>query len=67
MSDGQTRPPRALTEHERARLDYARRELESARAEDLEDLDAAGLIFMIERLRGRLSEVLDLVDEIKRP
>ncbi|MFF0512406.1 hypothetical protein [Streptomyces sp. NPDC004250] len=67
MSDGQTSPPRALTDHERARLDYARRELESARAEDLEDLDAAGLIFMVERLRGRLSEVLDLMDEIKRP
>ncbi|MFE2353492.1 hypothetical protein [Streptomyces parvulus] len=60
----QSHPTGALTELQRARVDYARRDLESFRAEDLTQLDAAGLIIMVERLRGRLGDVLDLVDEV---
>lgn len=64
MTDEQSRPLRDLTDLQRARIDYARRDFASARAEDLAQLDAAGLILMVERLRGRLGETLDLIDEI---
>lgn len=56
------RPP--LTDMQSARLDYARRDLETARAADLAQLPPAGLILQIERLRGRLDDMLQLVDEI---
>lgn len=59
---GQTR----LTDLQRTRVDFARRDLESARAEDLAQLDAAGLILVVERLRGRLADVLEVVGEIAR-
>lgn len=52
-----------LTDTQHACLDYARRDLEDARAEDLARLDAASLILLVERLRSRLGEVLDLLDE----
>ncbi|MEU5596716.1 hypothetical protein [Streptomyces sp. NPDC020298] len=65
MTDEQPRPrPGALTDIQSARLDYARRDLEYARAEDLAQLEAAGLILLIERLRGRLGDVLAVVDEV---
>lgn len=56
-------PLTALSDLQRSRIDFARRDLEYARSEDLAQLDAASLILMVERLRGRLGDVLDLVDE----
>lgn len=67
MTDEQSPPHTGpLTDTQRTRIDFARRDLEYARAEDLAQLDAAGLILMVERLRGRLCDMLDLVDEIAR-
>lgn len=64
MHDNPTsgRPP--LTDIQASRLDFARRDWESARSEDLGQLDPASLILLVERLRGRLGDVLTLVDEI---
>jgi hypothetical protein len=56
------RPP--LTDMQSARRDYARRDYEAARAADLAQLDAAGLILLIEHLRGRLGDTLNLLDEV---
>lgn len=53
-----------LTNIQAARADYARRDWEYARSEDLAQLDAAGLILLVERLRGRLGETLQVIDEI---
>jgi hypothetical protein len=55
---------RPLTPTQATRLDYARRDLDSARAEDLSQLAPAGLILIIERLRGRLDDMVNLVDEV---
>lgn len=52
-----------LTDLQRARIDYARRDLEYARAEDLAQLQEAGLILLVERLRNRLGDMLDLLGE----
>lgn len=54
----------ALTNLQRDRLDFARRDLEDARARDLSDLDAARLILIITRLCSRLDDTLNLVDEV---
>lgn len=67
MTDEQPTPTRALTDLQRSRIDFARRDLDSARGEDLVQLGADGLILMVERLRGRLADVLDLIDEIEQP
>jgi hypothetical protein len=65
MTDEQSRPhPGPLTDLQRARIDYARRDFEYTRAEDLSQLDAHGLILMIERLRIRLDDMLQLIDEM---
>lgn len=56
--------PGRLTSSQLTRIDFARRDLETARAEDLAHLDAAGLILRIERLRGRLGDMLDVIDEV---
>ncbi|MFD8805544.1 hypothetical protein [Streptomyces sp. NPDC059597] len=56
-----------LTDLQRARIDYARRDLDYTRSEDLPHIDAAGLILLVEKLRFRLSDMLDLVDEVCRP
>lgn len=53
-----------LTATQLARVDYARRDLDYARSEDLAQLEAAGLILLVERMRSRLDDILDLVDEI---
>ncbi|MGW3023228.1 hypothetical protein [Streptomyces sp. NPDC001221] len=58
-------PP--LTGLQASRLDFARRDLEYARAEDLAQLDDAGLILLVEKLRGRLDDILDLVNEVTQP
>ncbi|MGW3144818.1 hypothetical protein ACWDG1_09085 [Streptomyces sp. NPDC001177] len=57
-------PTGPLTDTQRARIDFARRDLEYARAEDLAQLDCAGLILVIEKLRRRLDDMLALVDEV---
>jgi len=56
-----------LTALQLARLDYARRDLESARAEDLTQLPADGLILLVARLCTRLDDTLCLVREISPP
>ncbi|MCG0062214.1 hypothetical protein L0F81_02745 [Streptomyces tricolor] len=57
-------PPGPLTDFQRARIDYARRDLEYARAEDLAQLPHDGLILLLERLRTRLDDTLSLIEEI---
>lgn len=65
MTDEPSHPPAGpLTDTQLARIDFARRDLEYARAEDLAQLDDAGLILVIEKLRGRLDDILTLVDEV---
>jgi hypothetical protein len=65
MSDEQPSPHRGtLTDIQRTRIDFARRDWEYARSEDLAQLDDAGLILLIEKLRGRLGDMLDLADEL---
>lgn len=61
-----TAPGRTLTNFQASRLDFARLDLEAARAQDLGQLDAAKLILVIERLRGRLDDMINLVDEVTR-
>jgi hypothetical protein len=56
-------PQGPLTDIQKARLDYAHRDLDYARTEDLAQLDAAGLILLVERLRGRLDDMLSLIAE----
>jgi hypothetical protein len=64
MSDEQSRETAgALTDVQRSRIDFARRDLDYARSEDLAQLPTAGLILLVERLRGRLGDMLDLIDE----
>jgi hypothetical protein len=65
MTDEQSREtPGALTDVQRARIDFARRDLDYARSEDLAQLPTAGLILLIERLRTRLDDTLQLIDEV---
>jgi hypothetical protein len=64
MTDEQSREtPGVLTDVQRSRIDFARRDLDYARSEDLAQLPTAGLILLVERLRGRLGDMLDLIDE----
>lgn len=56
--------PGRLTDTQRSRIDFARRDLEYARSEDLAQLEGGGLIILVERLRGRLDDMLNLVDEV---
>jgi hypothetical protein len=62
-----TNPGRTLTDSQATRLDFARRDLDNARAADLAQLDAAGLILMVERLRNRLGDTIDLITEMSHP
>ncbi|MFF7947040.1 hypothetical protein [Streptomyces griseorubiginosus] len=55
--------PGRLTEGQKTRIEFARHDLDHARSEDLSKLDAAGLILLVERLRGRLGDMLDLIAE----
>ena len=52
-----------LTDEQRSRIAFARRDLDEARTADLAELPGASLILLVERLRGRLDDVLQLVDE----
>lgn len=69
MSDEQTQadPHTTLSPSQAARVDFARRDLESARAADLTQLPPAGLILVVERLRTRLDDMLTLVNETTKP
>lgn len=53
-----------LTDLQRSRIDFARRDLESARAEDLSQLPADGLILLVEKLRRRLDDTLQVICEL---
>ena len=53
-----------LTDEQRSRLDFAHRDLDEARTADLGEMSGASLILLVERLRGRLDDVLQVVDEI---
>jgi hypothetical protein len=53
MTDEPSHPHTALSDSHRVRIDFARRELEAARAADLAQMAPAGLIFQIERLLPR--------------
>jgi len=66
MTDEQPRTATgaALTNLQRDRIDFARRDHESTRAEDLAQLDEAGLILVIERLRRRLDDTLQILHEV---
>jgi len=57
-------PEQHLTNEQTARLDFALRDLESARAAELGQLPPGRLILIVERLRGRLDDMIQLVDEI---
>lgn len=68
MTDESSRPtpptPGPVADLHRTRIDFARRDWEYARSEDLGQLDSAGLILLVEKLRGRLGEMLDFADEV---
>jgi hypothetical protein len=66
MTDEQADPTvsRALTDIQRDRVCFARCDYETARAEDLARLPPASLVLLVERLRGRLGDMLDLIDEV---
>lgn len=68
MTDEQPRTATgaALTNLQRDRHDFARQDYEDARAKDLSRLPRAHLILLVERMRGRLGDMLDLVNEITR-
>jgi hypothetical protein len=53
-----------LTDLQRACIEYARRDYEQLRTEDLARLSDAALILLLERLRIRLYDMLQLIDEI---
>lgn len=53
-----------LTPTQATRLDFARRDLETARAAELTGLAPDDLILTVERLRGRLDDMIRLVDEL---
>ena len=65
MNDEPSRTPaRPLTDLQRTRIDYARRDLDQARGADLAELPPDGLILLIEKLRRRLDDTLQLIGEI---
>lgn len=66
-SEQSSTTPGRLTNEQRTRVEFARRDLEYARSEDLAQLPAEGLILLVERMRGRLGDILDLVEEIAPP
>lgn len=69
MTDEQARATTgpAFTSLQSDRVAFARRDLDAARAEDLAHMPRAHLILLVERLRGRLGDALDLIDEIRYP
>lgn len=65
MTDEQPPPAQglSLTDLQRDRVSFARQDYEAARAEDLAGLPPASLILLVERMRGRLGDMLDLIEE----
>ncbi|MEV3857706.1 hypothetical protein AB0J38_25700 [Streptomyces sp. NPDC050095] len=59
-----TPAPNKLTPEQAARLDYARRDMDAARAHELEQIPSAGLILLVTRLLTRLDDMLLLVEEV---
>lgn len=57
--------PGSLSDAQRTRIDFARHD--PARSEDVAQLDPAGLILLVEHLRGRLDDILRLLDEVVPP
>jgi len=67
MTEQPDPPPRhTLTNEQTTRLDFTRRDLDHARTEDLAQLEKPELILLVERLRSRLDDTIQLVDEITR-
>ena len=64
MTDEQPPPRLALTGLQRDRIEYARRDLEDARAADLTQMPAANLVLLVEKLRRRLDDTLKVLDEV---
>ncbi|MFI1562221.1 hypothetical protein ACH4ZX_04005 [Streptomyces sp. NPDC020490] len=56
-----------LTDIQRTRVTFAHRDLDFARTAELTNLDQAALILLVERLRGRLDDALQVIDEIAHP
>jgi hypothetical protein len=54
-----------LTDDERTRVSQASADLDEARLADLTQLDTAGSIRMIERLRSSLDDVLQLLRDLQ--
>lgn len=67
MTDEQPPPRLALTGLQRDRIGFARQDLEDARAVNLTQMPAAGLVLLVEKLRRRLDDTLKVVDEITAP
>jgi len=69
MTDEQPRTATgaALTNLQRDRLDFARRDLDDARTVNLTQMSPAALILLVEKLRRRLDDTLRVVDEIAGP
>lgn len=59
--------PSTLTDAQRSRIEFARRDLTDARAADLALLPVPTLILQVERLRSRLDDMLRLLDDITGP
>jgi hypothetical protein len=53
-----------LTDDQKRRIEFARTDLIAARSADLAAMNDANLILQVERLRGRLHDVLRVLDEI---
>ncbi|MFE2323566.1 hypothetical protein ACFXD5_06530 [Streptomyces sp. NPDC059385] len=51
---------RPLTAAQLAVIDFAKRDLDDARTADLAAMEADALIILVERLRGRLYDVLSV-------
>ncbi|MFE9296295.1 hypothetical protein [Streptomyces niveus] len=51
-----------LTDMQSLAVEFAREDLNAARAANLAELSDASLILMVERLRGRLDDMLRLIE-----
>ncbi|MFF7142208.1 hypothetical protein ACFZB5_13300 [Streptomyces nodosus] len=66
MTEQPRTPTHRLSALQATLVDYARSDLEFARATDLAQLDQARLILLAERLRARLDDALQVIGEIAR-
>ncbi|MFF0140492.1 hypothetical protein ACFYRN_29010 [Streptomyces sp. NPDC005227] len=56
-----------LSDWQLSRLDYARRDLESIRSQDLEEVPPSGLVLMVATLTRRLEDSLAIHTEVCGP